>query len=48
MAFLAVGLLAILRYQWLFHVRALVVTLGIYAALGFGSTMYARRRKAAG
>jgi amino acid transporter len=46
MAFLAVGLLAILRYQWLFHVRALVVTFGIYGALGLGSATYARRREA--
>lgn len=45
MVFLAVGLLAILRYQWLFHVRALVVTLGLYAALGIGSATYARRSK---
>ncbi|MFT5289821.1 MAG: amino acid transporter [Planctomycetota bacterium] len=48
MAFLAVGLLAILRYQWLFHVKALAVTLGLYVALGIGSGMYALRRKAAG
>lgn len=47
MAFLAVGLLAILRYQWLFHPRALAVTLGLYAALGLGSAAYARRRVAA-
>ena len=47
MAFLAVGLVAILRYQWLFHPRALTVTLGIYAALGVGSAAYARRRKTA-
>ncbi len=47
MAFLTVGLFAILRYQWLFHVRALTVTLSIYAALGVGSVTYARRRKAA-
>ena len=47
MAFLAVGLIAILQYQWLFHVRALAVTLGIYACLGIGSTAYAGRRKEA-
>jgi len=45
MAFLAVGLLAILRYQWLFHTRALVVTLGIYAALGVGSVTFSRRHR---
>ncbi|MFT4709577.1 MAG: amino acid transporter [Bacteroidia bacterium] len=45
MAFLAVGLLAILQYQWLFHVRALSVTLGIYVCLGLGSAAYAQRRE---
>jgi len=45
---LAIGMLAILRYQWLFHIRALVVTFGLYAALGIGAAIYARRRPAAG
>jgi len=47
MVFLAIAMLAILRYQWLFHLRALAVTFGIYAALGVGSAIYARRRGAA-
>ncbi len=43
MALLAMGMFAILRYQWLFHTEALAVTLAIYAALGIGSAFYARR-----
>ncbi|MFT7678418.1 MAG: amino acid transporter [Planctomycetota bacterium] len=45
MIFLAIGMFAIFRYQWLFHIRALAVTLGIYAALGAGATTYAWRLK---
>lgn len=47
MVFLAIAMFAILRYQWLFHPRALAVTFGIYIALGVGATTYAWRRKAA-
>ncbi|MFT4543396.1 MAG: amino acid transporter [Planctomycetota bacterium] len=45
MAFLAVGLIAILRYQWLFHPRALAITFGLYAALGIGSATFSLRHK---
>ncbi len=44
MGFLTVGMVAILRYQWLFHTSALAVTIGIYTALAIGSVLYARRR----
>ncbi|MFT5694116.1 MAG: amino acid transporter [Myxococcota bacterium] len=43
MALLAIAMLAILRYQWLFHTQALAVTLVIYATLGIGAAFYARR-----
>ena len=39
------GIFAILRYQWLFHIKALSVTLVIYAMLGIGAAFYAQRRK---
>jgi len=44
MAFLGMGMFAILAYQWLFHAKALWVTLGIYVVLGIGAATYARRR----
>jgi hypothetical protein len=47
MALLAMGMFAILRYQWLFHTKALSVTLVIYATLGIGAASYARRRNPA-
>jgi amino acid transporter len=47
MALLALGMFAILRYQWIVHTQALFVTLVIYVALGIGAASYARRRNPA-
>lgn len=46
-ALLAIGMFAILRYQWLYHIKALAVTLVIYTTLGIGAASYARRRNGA-